>query len=140
MLRRAQSIGSPTERLGSSPDVRSGHERPGRGKRRIAGSSPDCRPRLSDLSVKACHKPRSRPAPWRLSGAPSSASIPAAATGYILADIAFGERDLKLYPGKICTSYWARVPALIPVLRPGLSVSEAQKTNRRRRHEQQGSD
>ena len=38
----------------------------------------------------------------------------AAATGYILAGIAFEEHDLKLSLGQTYTSYQARVPALIP--------------------------
>ena len=38
----------------------------------------------------------------------------AAATGYILAGIAFEEHDLKLSLGQAYTSYQARVPALIP--------------------------
>ena len=40
----------------------------------------------------------------------------AAATGYILAGIAFEEHDLKLSLGHAYTSYQARVPALIPRL------------------------
>ncbi len=42
----------------------------------------------------------------------------AAATGYILAGIAFEERDLKRSLGETYSSYMARVPALIPALRP----------------------
>ena len=38
----------------------------------------------------------------------------AAATGYILAGIAFEEHDLKLSLGPAYTAYQARVPALIP--------------------------
>ena len=62
----------------------------------------------------------------------------ATATSYILVGIAFEERDLKLCLGQAYTSYQARVPALIPALRPGLSG--AHKTNGRTRYEQQGSD
>jgi protein-S-isoprenylcysteine O-methyltransferase Ste14 len=43
----------------------------------------------------------------------------AAATGYILAGIAFEERDLLAGLGEEYRSYRALVPALIPVLTPG---------------------
>jgi methanethiol S-methyltransferase len=40
-----------------------------------------------------------------------------AATGYILVGITFEERDLGRALGQTCSSYLARVPALIPALR-----------------------
>ncbi len=55
----------------------------------------------------------------------------AAATGYILVGITFEERDLRLQLGQAYSSYQARVPALIPAIRP----RSGPEPNQRRRHE-----
>jgi methanethiol S-methyltransferase len=49
----------------------------------------------------------------------SRATYPAAATGYIVAGIAFEEHDLIRSLGETYAGYRARVPALIPGPRPG---------------------
>ena len=72
------------ERLGSSPDVRTGDGQPRPGRTAgIAGSSPDSRPRLAALSVKACPHatkpvPPPRPAecPPPASGCPGCHPVP----------------------------------------------------------------